>query len=105
VSELEVLGFCALTGFVAAGTVASFYQWITSEPADFRITDFSWGALAVSVLLCVAAGPFIVARRIRDAFASRNAQVLPVVFGVTVCGLWSACAGTLFLSIVLFIPK
>ncbi|MBZ8134632.1 hypothetical protein CLD20_15245 [Afifella sp. IM 167] len=102
---MEVLAFCAVTGFAAAGAVASFYQWVTSEPADFRISDFTWRALSVSVLLCVAAGPFIVARRVREAFAARNAQLVPVIFGVTVCGLWSACAGTLFLSVILFIPQ
>ena len=37
VSELGVFAFCAAMGFVVAGTVASFYKLVTSEPADFSI--------------------------------------------------------------------
>ncbi|WP_156953261.1 DUF6949 family protein [Afifella pfennigii] len=102
-SELQVLVFCAVTGFVAAATVASFYQWVTSQPADFRITAYSWSALSVTALLCVAAGPFIVAQRVRAALASEGTKLVPVLFGLAVCGLWSVCAGTLFLSLLIVV--
>ncbi|MDQ0326868.1 hypothetical protein J2R99_002737 [Rhodopseudomonas julia] len=98
VSDFEVLLFCVLTGFVTAGTAASFYQLLTSRPPDFELRDFTFPAIATCTLMCFTAGPFIVVRRICGALRVKKAGLEIVVLGLAVAGLWSACSGTLFLS-------
>ena len=90
---------CAAIGFASAGTIASFYQWITSERADFTIGRPSPAGLAVLVVLSMFGGPFIVAQKIVAGLRTHELRALPAAVGVVVAGMWSVCAGIFYLSL------
>lgn len=101
VSELEVFAFCAVTGFVVAGTVSSFYQWVTSEQADFSISRGGATGIVIAVLLSMFGGPFIVVQKVYAGLRANELHAVPALFGVAVAGIWSVCAGILFISLLL----
>ena len=98
-SELAVLAYCAAVGFVAAAVIASLYQWITAERADFLVGRASVPGILVSVLITMFAGPFIVARKILLGLRSKELSALPAVIGAILTGMWSACAGIFYVSL------
>jgi hypothetical protein len=101
VSEFEVFLFCAAVGFASAGTIASFYQWVTSERADFSISRPSLAGWVVVVLISMFGGPFIVVQKVLAGLRSQEIRALPAVIGVVVAGMWSTCAGVFYLSLIL----
>ena len=50
VSELGIFAYCAAMGFVTAATISSFYQWVTSERADFFVARSSLSGMVIGVL-------------------------------------------------------
>ena len=100
-SELLVFAFCAAMGFVLAGTVSSFYKWMTSEPADFSIARSGFVGLLIAVLLSMFGGPFIVVQKVLAGLKSRQLSAVPVLFGVAVAGMWSVCAGIFVISLLI----
>jgi hypothetical protein len=101
VSELGVFAYCAAMGFVVAATVASFYQWVTSERAELFAVRASFAGLALAVVLSMFAGPFIVVRRVVAGVRAREIRVLPALFGVLIAGMWSVCAGIVYVSLLI----
>ncbi len=101
VAELQALLFCAAIGFASAGTIASFYQWITSERADFTVGRPSAAGLAIVVLLSMFGGPFIVAQKVLAGLRSHELRAIPAAVGVVVAGMWSVCAGIFYLSLLI----
>lgn len=101
VSELGVFAFCAATGFVVAGTVSSFYQWVTSEQADFAIARSGMIGVVIAVLLSMFGGPFIVVQKVFAGLRANELHAVPALFGVAVAGIWSVCAGIFFVSLLL----
>jgi hypothetical protein len=99
VSEIGVFAYCAAMGFVSAATIASFYQWVTSEQADFSTSRSGAPASAISILLSMFGGPFIVARKIVAGLRKHELKALPAVIGTIVAGMWSVCAGIFYLSL------
>ena len=99
-SELGVFAFCAAMGFVSAATISSFYQWVTSEPADFSVERRSLAGVVVAVLVSMFAGPFIVVRKVIAGLRSQELRALPAVVAVVVAGVWSVCAGIFYLSLL-----
>ena len=73
-SNLAVFAYCAAMGFAVAATIASFYQWVTSERAElFAMRPNAW-SLFVAVLLSMFCGPFIVVRRVVEGLQVARAQ-------------------------------
>ena len=99
-SELGVFLYCAAMGFVASATISSFYQWVTSERADFSIDRAGPAGIVVAVLLSMFAGPFIVVRKVVSGVRSQELKTLPAAFGVIVAGMWSVVAGIFFVSLL-----
>lgn len=87
-------------GFVTAATIASFYQWITSERADFAIPSARPIRLVVAILLSMFGGPFIVMRKVVTALRAREITAIPALLGVLVAGMWSICAGIFYVSLL-----
>ena len=101
-AEFLAFSFCAAIGFAMAGTVSSFYQLVTAQPADFLVTRSTVAGNVIAVLLTMFGGPFIVTRKIFDGVRGRTLAALPAALGLVVVGMWSVFAGILFLG--LFIP-
>jgi hypothetical protein len=99
VVELGVLAYCAAVGFVAAAVIASFYQWVTAERAEFLVFRASMADIVVSVLITMFAGPFIVARKILLGLRSKELTALPAAIGAILAGMWSVCAGVFYVSL------
>lgn len=100
-SELGVFAYCAAMGFVTAATIATFYQWVTSERAELFAVRASVAGLALAVALSMFAGPFIVVQKIYAGLRARELSVLPAVLGVLIAGAWSVCAGIVYVSLLI----
>lgn len=100
-SELAVFAYCAAIGFVAAATIATFYQWVTSEPAELFAAKPTVPGVFFAVLLSMFCGPFIVMRRVVAALRSRELTLLPALAGVAIAGMWSTCAGIFYVSLII----
>ena len=100
-SEIGVFAYCAAMGFAAAATIASFYQWVTSERADFVITRQTGVGMAIAVLISMFGGPFIVVQKVWAGLRSRELRAVPALVGVAVAMMWSVCAGVFYLSLLI----
>jgi cytochrome c biogenesis protein CcdA len=101
--DLIILGYAGTVGFVAAGIVASFYQWVTSEPARFMLLGKGMPAMVTSFAFCAMTGPIIV---LDHAVRLRQAEKGPISWllaGLLVTGLWSCCSGVVLLSVIVLI--
>jgi len=101
VSEYVVFVFCAAFGFVAAATIASFYQWVTAERADFSFARTSPPAIVLAVLISMFGGPFIVAQKLLAGVRAHELRAIPACLGVLVAGMWSVCAGMFYISLLI----
>jgi len=101
VSEFEVFLYCAAMGFVSAATISSFYQWVTSQRADFSVGQASLGSLVIAVLLSMFGGPFIIVQRVISGLRARELRAIPAALGVIVAGMWSVCAGIFYVGLLL----
>jgi hypothetical protein len=101
VSDFLAFAFCAATGFAFAAMLSHFYQWVTAERADFSLTRTSPLGLAMTVVLSMFAGPFIVCQKVLAGLRSREIPALQALFGAVVAGMWSVCAGIFYLSLLL----
>ena len=63
-SEFITFLYCAATGFVVAGVIASFYQLLTLQTADFLVAQRSVTGHIMAVLLSMFAGPVILASKV-----------------------------------------
>lgn len=98
--DLIILGYAGAVGFVAAGIAASFYKWVTSEPAKFTVLGQGVPALVTSFAFCAMTGPIIV---LDYAVSLRRREKGPVSWlfaGALVTGLWSCCSGIVILSLI-----
>ena len=101
VTELGVFAYCAAMGFVTAATISSFYQWVTSERADFFVARSSVSGIVIGVLLSMFGGPFIVVQKVVAGLRSQELKALPALLGVIVAGMWSVCAGIFYVSLLI----
>jgi hypothetical protein len=101
VSEIGVFAYCAAMGFVTAATISSFYQWVTSERADFLLSRTSPIGIVVAVLISMFCGPFIVMRKVVSGLRSHEIRAVPAALGVIVAGMWSVCAGIFYVSLLM----
>ena len=101
VSNLGVFAYCAAVGFASAATMATFYQWVTSERPELFAMKPNAVGLMFAVLLSMFCGPFIVVRRVLEGLKSRELKVLPALVGTVIAGMWSVCAGIFYLSLMI----
>lgn len=101
VSEIGVFAYCAAIGFVGAATLASLYQWVTSERAELFALKPTVMGVAFAVVLSMFCGPFIVVRRVISGLRAREITVLPALVGVAIAGMWSVCAGIFYVSLLI----
>jgi hypothetical protein len=87
-------------GFVVAAVISTFYQWVTSENADFSIGKPSIPGVAFSVLLTMFGGPFIIARKVVAGLRTRQIGTLAAVAATIIVGIWSICAGLFYVSLL-----
>ena len=99
-SDFGVFAYCAAMGFVTAATLATFYQWVTSEAAELFSSRATMSGLAFTVVFTMFCGPFIVARKVFAGLRSRELSVLPAVIGIVISGMWSVCAGIFYVSLL-----
>ena len=99
-SNLSLFAYCAAVGFSAAATIATFYQWVTSERAELFAMRPNVSGLICAVLLSMFCGPFIVVRRVVDGLKSRELKVVPALVGTIIAGMWSVCAGIFYVSLM-----
>jgi hypothetical protein len=88
-------------GFAVAAVISTFYQWVTSERADFSIARTSVAGIAVSVLLTMFGGPFIVARKVVAGVRAREIGAPATLIAVVIIGMWSVCAGVFYVSLLI----
>jgi hypothetical protein len=100
VSELGVFTYCAAVGFVVAAVISTFYQWVTSESADFSISKAGVGGVVFCVLLTMFGGPFIVARKVVAGLRKREIGTLAAFVASLIVGMWSVCAGVFYVSLL-----
>lgn len=99
-TEFGVFGYCTAVGFAAAATIATFYQWVTSEPAELFAPRASVFGLALAVVISMFAGPFIVVQKVWRGLRARELNTLPALIGVVIAGMWSVCAGIFYVSLI-----
>jgi hypothetical protein len=87
-------------GFVTAATIATFYQWVTSERAELFAARASVPGLILAVVLSMFAGPFIVVQKVWAGLRSREINALPAIVGVLIAAMWSVCAGIFYVSLL-----
>jgi hypothetical protein len=87
-------------GFVTSATIATFYQWVTSQRVELFAARTSIAGLLVTVVIGMFAGPFIVVQKVWTGFQSKEIQALPAILGVVVAGMWSVCAGIFYVSLL-----
>jgi Family of unknown function (DUF6949) len=100
VSGLGVFAYCAAIGFVTAATIATFYQWVTSEAAELFSARTTVVGFAFTIVLSMFCGPFIVVRKVVTGLRARELRALPAVIGVMIAGVWSVCAGIFYVSLL-----
>ena len=99
-SELGVFAYCAAIGFAAAATIATFYQLVTSRKPELFSAAPTVPGVAFAVLLSMFAGPFMVLRRVITGLRANEIKALPALAGVVISGMWSACAGIFYVSLM-----
>lgn len=103
--ELIISVYLIVTGFVSAGVLGSFYQWIRAEPVGFAVEYENWVHGFLGVLFCVFAGPFII---MRNTIRARRLEGRPfgwIVASSAIASLWSFCTGLIILHFVLSIHE
>jgi hypothetical protein len=98
--DLIIVGYASMVGFVVAGIVASFYKWVTSEPAKFMLLGQGIPALLTSFAFCAATGPIIVLDHVLRLRTVDKGPLSQLCAGIAVTAMWSCCSGIVFLSLV-----
>ena len=100
-SEFAIVGFCLVMGFAMSGTIASFYQLVTSEQADFFSSRPNLASWAVAVLIIMLGGPAIVVRKVWAGVRARELDMFKVFAGLTFAAMWSVLGGILFIGLLI----
>ncbi|SON55597.1 hypothetical protein HDIA_2056 [Hartmannibacter diazotrophicus] len=98
-TELYAAFMVTLSGFVASGVIASFYQLVTTRPCRFELAEEGTFPVIAAIITCMFAGPVIL---MRNALRARRIEHRPVswLFATTlIAGGWSLCSGTVVVSL------
>ncbi len=97
-SDLFVAAFIAASGFVAAGVLGSFYQFLTGEPPRFIAEMKGPVSLIVIVTLWLVAGPFIFMRNAVQGYYHETFSIKMLAFAGGLTAMWSTLSGMMVLS-------
>lgn len=98
--DLAIFLYCAAMGFVIAGTVATFYQWVTSERAQFLSGRKTVTGFVGSLVVTMFGGPFIIARFIVNGLRSRELKPVMALAAAAIGAMWSVFAGIFFVGLL-----
>ncbi len=98
--DLIIIGYASTVGFVTAGIVASFYKWVTSEPARFTMLGQGTPAMVTTFVFCAMTGPIIVLDRAVHLRQTEKGPISLLLGGLLVAALWSCCSGILLVSLI-----
>lgn len=102
--DMLILGYAGMAGFVAAGILASFYQWWTSLPPRFVVLGRSVLALVTTAVFCLVTGPIVVLDHALQLQRQARQQPLRwICAGVLVAALWSCCSGIFVLGLMVIL--
>ena len=99
--EMFVYFFAATVGFVSAGIIGSFYQLVTSQAPQFRVSYETFLAGFGSILFCCFTAPFII---MRNAIRGRRIEQRPVGWlfaSAAIAVMWSVCTGIILLEFII----
>ena len=65
-----------------------------------RVLSVALAGIAVSVLLSMFGGPFIVMQKVVAGLRKQEIHALLALFGTLIAGMWSVCAGLFYLSLL-----
>ena len=99
--DAYILSYAATVGFVAAGIIASFYKWMTSEPARFGLLGQGLGALVTSFVFCALTGPIIIVENAVRVYRQQRGALGWLFAGFFIAALWSSCSGIVVLGLVI----
>jgi hypothetical protein len=101
-SPEELQSFLALgLGFAVAGLLATGYQYLTEQPASFRLISRGPHHRALAALPFVMfAAPFIIMRNTIRARRLAAWRFEVVMLETILAGLWSLMSGTLVLMLL-----
>lgn len=102
-SDLEILLFCAVIGFVIAGCLASFYKLVTSRSLASAAQDSKALGMAVAAVFAVFAGPVLIFEKVVEGMRGGKLPPLAAVGGLVISLVWSACAGVLLVGLAIAI--
>lgn len=100
---LALYMYAATCGFVAAGLLGSFYQAVTEQPPQFRVSYDSALRAMSSTLFSVFAAPYIV---MRNAIRGRRIERRPIgwlLASALIAALWSTFSGIVVIELALVI--
>ena len=80
-------------GFAMSGVTASFYRLVTSENAEFLPFSSSFFGSLAAIALSMFAGPFIIARKIRNGLKEKEMAGPLVALLLLICTVWSFYSG------------
>jgi hypothetical protein len=95
-----VLLYAGTVGFVSGGIIASFYQWMTSEPARFGLFGRGLVAVATTFIFCAFTGPVIIVGHALKSMRGNGQPVGLLLGSIVVAGMWSCCSGIVMLQFV-----
>ena len=98
--SLGIFLYCAAMGFVIAGTVATFYQWVTSERAQFLAGGSSIAGIIGGIVVTMFGGPFIIARFVLNGLRSREIRPAVALTAAAIGAMWSVFAGIFFVGLL-----
>ncbi|MDD7910531.1 MULTISPECIES: DUF6949 family protein [Pseudovibrio] len=97
--NLFVAVVIALSGFVTAGIVGSFYQLVSGEAPKFMMTMDNAVKAVGSVLLILMAGPFILMRNGLRLYWIERRPVGWLMASAVLSFMWSVLSGLFVLTI------
>ena len=98
--ESVLLLYCAVIGFVASGTTASFFKLVTAKPARFALLGEGYLATATTFAFCAVTGPAIIAEMALAGSLPRSNTAGWIAGCLAVAVLWSSCSGVILLQIM-----
>ena len=99
--EMLIVAYAAITGFVAAGLMGSFYQLVTSQAPQFQLNFTGVLGAIGTVFLFVFVGPFII---MRNALRGRRIERRPIGWlfaSFVIASMWSIVSGLVVLHFAL----
>jgi hypothetical protein len=101
-SPEQLQSFLALAiGFAVAGLLSTGYQYLTAQPASFRLISRSSSLRALAALpFVIFAAPFIIMRNTIRARRIVGRRFEFVMLSTVLAGFWSLMSGTVVMMLL-----